>query len=98
MASLAVCRLGSSLRMGVGLVVVCFIVSAPLLLHFMPSRHVATCRTPPGEGGGSKAQGGGGLPTLGAEAQAGAERAKRSGGLHKRSAEDWGYPLRSAIG
>src|ERR1700677_864998 len=27
-----------------------------------------------------------------------AERAKRSGGLHKRSAEDWGDPLRRAIG
>jgi len=26
------------------------------------------------------------------------ERAKRSGGLHKRSAEAWGYPLRRAIG
>jgi len=23
---------------------------------------------------------------------------ERSGGLHKRSAEDWGYPLRRAIG
>src|SRR5579871_6390265 len=30
--------------------------------------------------------------------EAGAERAKRSGGLHKRSAEDWGDPLRRAIG
>ena len=67
MASLAVCRLGSSLlRMEVGTVVVCFMVSAPLfwLLHFMPSRHVATCRTPPGEGGGSKAQGEGVHPSL----------------------------------
>ena len=26
------------------------------------------------------------------------ERAERSGGLHKRSAEDWGSPLRRAIG
>jgi hypothetical protein len=26
------------------------------------------------------------------------ERAKRSGGLHKRSAEAWGHPLRRAIG
>jgi hypothetical protein len=26
------------------------------------------------------------------------ERAKRSGGLHKRSAEAWGNPLRRAIG
>ena len=32
------------------------------------------------------------------EGEAGAERAKRSGGLHKRSAEDWGDPLRRAIG
>jgi len=30
--------------------------------------------------------------------EAGAERAKRSGGLHKRSAEDWGSPLWRAIG
>ncbi|OJV39985.1 MAG: hypothetical protein BGO25_09315 [Acidobacteriales bacterium 59-55] len=28
--------------------------------------------------------------------EAGTERAKRSGGLHKRSAEDWGNPLRRA--
>ena len=26
------------------------------------------------------------------------ERAERSGGLHKRSAEDWGVPLTRAIG
>jgi hypothetical protein len=30
--------------------------------------------------------------------EAGAERAERSGGLHKRSAEDWGNPLCRAIG
>ena len=30
--------------------------------------------------------------------EAGVERAERSGGLHKRSAEDWGHPLRRAIG
>src|SRR6202034_2517183 len=30
--------------------------------------------------------------------EAGAERAKRSAGLHKRSAEDWGSPLWRAIG
>src|SRR5271163_3822812 len=30
--------------------------------------------------------------------EAGAERRKRSEGLHKRSAEDWGNPLRRAIG
>ena len=30
--------------------------------------------------------------------EAGAERTKRSEGLHKRSAEDWGNPLRRAIG
>ena len=31
-------------------------------------------------------------------AVAGVERAQRSGGLHKRSAEDWGDPLTRAIG
>jgi len=60
--------------------------------------HVPTCRTPPGEGGGSKAQWGGVSPTLGEGAEGGTERAERSGGLHKRSAEDWGDPLRRAIG
>src|ERR1700678_722626 len=39
-----------------------------------------------------------GVPTLGEGADGGTERAERSGGLHKRSAEDWGYPLRRAIG
>jgi hypothetical protein len=58
----------------------------------MPSRHVPTCRTPPGEGGGSKAQGEGYLPPRARR------RAERSGSLHKRSAEDWGDPLRRAIG
>jgi hypothetical protein len=38
------------------------------------------------------------IPTLGEGAEGGTERAERSGGLHKRSAEDWGYPLRRAIG
>jgi hypothetical protein len=33
-----------------------------------------------------------GIPTLVME-QGGVERAKRSGGLHKRSAEDWGHGL-----
>src|SRR6202453_1899955 len=40
---------------------------------------------------GSKVQGRG-FPTLGEGAEGGTERAKRSGGLHKRSAEDWGSP------
>jgi hypothetical protein len=40
---------------------------------------------------GSKVQGRG-LPTLGEGAEGGTERAERSGGLHKRSAEDWGNP------
>ena len=35
-----------------------------------------------------------GIPTLVTE-QSGVGRAKRSGGLHKRSAEDWGNPLRA---
>ena len=39
-----------------------------------------------------------GVPTLGEGAEGGTERAERSGGLHKRSAEDWGSPLRRAIG
>src|SRR6202042_1760130 len=39
-----------------------------------------------------------GLPTLGEGAEGGTERAERSGGLHKRSAEDWGSPLCRAIG
>src|SRR5216683_2529675 len=42
--------------------------------------HVPTCRTPPGEGGGSKAQWGGVSPTL-EEQRSGTERAERSGGL-----------------
>src|ERR1700722_17846365 len=53
--------------------------------------HVPTCRTPPGEGGVARVQGRG-LPTLGEGAEGGTERAERSGGLHKRSAEDWGSP------
>jgi hypothetical protein len=35
-----------------------------------------------------------GIPTLATE-QGGVERAERSGGLHKRSAEDWGHGLRA---
>jgi len=35
-----------------------------------------------------------GIPTL-VTKQGGVERAKRSGGLHKRSAEDWGNGLRA---
>jgi hypothetical protein len=38
---------------------------------------------------------GGESPTLGEGAEGGTERAKRSGGLHKRSAEDWGNPLQA---
>ena len=41
---------------------------------------------------------GGVSPTLGEGAEGGTERAERSGGLHKRSAEDWGNPLTRAIG
>ena len=39
-----------------------------------------------------------GLPTLGEGAEGGTERAERSGGLHKRSAEDWGYPCAARSG
>jgi hypothetical protein len=39
-----------------------------------------------------------GIPTLRTRATAGVERAKRSGGLHKRSAEDWGHGLRARGG
>ena len=35
-----------------------------------------------------------GIPTLAME-RSGVERAERSGGLHKRSAEDWGHGLRA---
>ena len=35
-----------------------------------------------------------GIPTLATE-RGGVERAERSGGLHKRSAEDWGSGLRA---
>jgi hypothetical protein len=38
-----------------------------------------------------------GLPTL-AMQRSGMERAERSGGLHKRSAEDWGRGLSGARG
>ena len=38
-----------------------------------------------------------GIPTLATE-QGGVERAERSGGLHKRSAEDWGNGLRARGG
>ena len=38
---------------------------------------------------------GGESPTLGEGAGGGTERAERSGGLHKRSAEVWGNPLRA---
>jgi hypothetical protein len=100
MASLAVCRFDSSLRIEVGLMVVCFMVSAPLLwlLHFMPSRHVATCRTPPGGGGGRKAQGEGIThPWSGSGSW---ERKGRSAAevCTSESTEDWGYPLRRVIG
>src|SRR5277367_3948740 len=54
------------------------------------TRHVPTCRTPPGEGGGSKCKERGI-----AHPWSEAERAKRSGGLHKRSAEAWGDSLRA---
>jgi hypothetical protein len=39
-----------------------------------------------------------GIPTLGTRATAEVERAKRSGGLHKRSGEDWGRGLRARGG
>src|SRR6267154_4711945 len=39
-----------------------------------------------------------GIPALGTRATAEVERAKRSGGLHKRSAEDWGRGLRARGG
>jgi hypothetical protein len=55
------------------------------------------CRTPPGEGGGSKVQGEG-SPHPWRAGTAGTERAKRSGGLHKRSAEDWGSPCGARSG
>src|SRR5579871_5298208 len=69
-------------------VAVRLMVLAPLrlLLRFMPSRHVPTCRTPPGEGGAAKRKGRG----ISHPEQSGG-RAKR--GLHKRSAEDcWETP------
>ena len=40
----------------------------------------------------------GNIPTLRTGATAEVERAKRSGGLHKRSAEDWGRGLRARGG
>ena len=48
-----------------------------------------TCRTPPGEGGGSKAQGEG-SPHPWSGAGGGAERTERSGGLHKPKARKIG--------
>src|ERR1700745_3847451 len=96
MTSLAVCRLGSSLPMGVGLVVVYFMISAPCTLAFA-LHAVAACSYMPNASWRRRGWGGG-SPTIGAEAKAGAKRGKRSGGLHKRSAEDWGYPLRRAGG
>jgi hypothetical protein len=44
--------------------------------------------------GGSKCKGRG-ISHPWNEATAGVERAERSGGLHKRSAEAWGNPLRA---
>ncbi len=68
-----------------------------LLLHFrVETRHVHAERHLAKAGVARRK--GRGVPTLGEGAEGGTERAERSGGLHKRSAEDWGYPLRRAIG
>ena len=67
------------------------------LLHFrVETRHVHAERHLAKAGVARRK--GRGLPTLEEGAEGGTERAERSGGLHKRSAEDWGYPLRRAIG
>ncbi len=59
----------------------CFGTSALKRAMCMPN---GTC-----EGGGGKPQGEGVSPTLEEGAEGGTERAKHSGGLQKRSAEDW---------
>ena len=64
---------------------VAFVVAVACDIH--AERHLA-------KAGGSKRKGRG-ISHPWSEAKARVERAKRSGGLHKRSAEDWGNPLRA---
>ena len=61
-------------------------------MYLHAERHLAKA------GGSKAAQRGGVSPTLGEGAAGGTERAKRSGGLHKHSAEDWGYPCAARSG
>ncbi len=77
MISFAVCRCCGCLGFGVDwvtllVVAMVFIGASSLALAVVFSCHawhVPTCRTPPGEGGGSKAQWGGVSPTLAAQAK-----------------------------
>ena len=59
--------------------------------------HVPNAERLLAKAGVARRNGEGYLPPLERE-RSGTERAKRSGGLHKRSAEDWGDPLRRATG
>ena len=74
----------------------CFLLGFWLLHVRVETRHVRAERHLAKAGVARRK--GRGLPTLGERTEGGTERAKRSGGLHKRSAEDWGYPLRRTIG
>ena len=74
----------------------CFLLGLWLLHVRVETRHVHAERHLAKAGVARRKGRGISHPWSGAEG--GAERAERSGGLHKRSAEDWGNPLRRAIG
>lgn len=101
MTSLLVCGLGSVGRVATLALTPLFMVALLSLgSGFCLCRNgiaASICRTPPGEGGGSKVQGEG-SPHPWRAGAAGTKRAKRSGGLHKRSAEDWGSPCGARSG
>jgi hypothetical protein len=76
-------------RRGNGVRAVMLTDASSLVLPFMPPRHDLHAERHLAKAGGSNCKPRG-IPTLATRATAEVERAERSGGLHKQSAEDWG--------
>src|SRR5580698_545259 len=91
--SFAVCGLGVDDWM-VAIFALRFMGASPLLLPFWCAACDIHAERLLAKAGGSNCKGRG-ITHPWDWSEAGVERAERSGGLHKRSAEAWGHPLRA---
>jgi hypothetical protein len=88
--------LGFVLSMGVGAVVFMGVSSLAVAVVFHAMRGMYLHAERLLAKAGRQGAGGGVSPMLGEEAEGWNGKHERSEGLHKRSAEDWGNPLRRA--